>query len=85
MQSEILTKLNDFIEAEIRPMLLGDGGDLQMLGVNAANYLELKVEGQCVHCASLPMTVTFGIEAKIKEMFPEIKGVIIQTANEENL
>jgi Fe-S cluster biogenesis protein NfuA len=75
-QKKLLENINQFVEDEIRPMLLGDGGDLQVSSLSEDGILQLKVEGNCVHCASLPMTMTFAIENRLKEKFPEIKAVV---------
>ena len=57
-------------------MIQGDGGDIEVAGLTDDGYLQLRIAGQCTNCASLPLTMTFGIENRIKEAIPEIKGVI---------
>lgn len=64
-------------------MLLGDGGDVEVVGLRDDGFLELRVSGQCVHCASLPLTMTFAIEERLKAALPEIKGVV-QLKDEEH-
>ncbi len=75
-QAELLVQAKEYVETYIRPMILGDGGDIEVAGMTPENFLQLKIQGNCVHCASLPMTLTLGIESRIKEAFPDIKGVI---------
>ena len=72
----LLEQTKIFIEDQVRPMILGDGGDIEVIGITEENFLQLKILGNCVHCASLPMTLTMGIESRVIEIFPEIKGVI---------
>lgn len=76
MNDLTLDRAKLLVENEIRPMILGDGGDIEVAGLTDDGILQLRVLGQCTNCASLPMTMTFAIENRVKEAIPEIKGVI---------
>ena len=59
---------------EIRPMLQADGGDVELVEVKDG-IARLKLIGACSGCAMAKMTLKMGIEKKLKEKIPQIKGV----------
>jgi Fe-S cluster biogenesis protein NfuA len=60
---------------EVRPYLgLHDGG-VELLGVDAAGLVRLRLEGTCHGCPSSRITVTQAIERAIAEAAPEVCGV----------
>ncbi|MBA7494593.1 Fe/S biogenesis protein NfuA [subsurface metagenome] len=60
---------------EIRPSLLADGGDVELLDVNDG-VVTLKLTGACGGCPMAAMTLAFGIEQVLKQQVPEVKEVI---------
>ena len=60
---------------EIRPSLLADGGDVELLDVNDG-VVTLKLTGACGGCRMAAMTLKFGIEQVLKQQVPEVKEVI---------
>lgn len=71
----LLEKAQAVVESEIRPLIQGDGGDIEVVGLTSENILQVRLHGACVNCASSAMTLAFGIEERIKESLPEISGV----------
>ena len=71
----LLERARDVIDLQIRPMIQGDGGDIEVVGLTPDNVLQVHLKGACAHCASLPITLAFGIENRIKEILPEIVSV----------
>ncbi|MEZ0391458.1 MAG: NifU family protein [Pseudobdellovibrionaceae bacterium] len=73
--SEIVKQIKRILNAEIRPVVAMDGGDIVF-----ANYSEgtlaLHMKGACAGCPSSTATLKEGIEARMKELLPEIKEVI---------
>lgn len=72
-------EIRKFITTEIQPLIEGDGGLIYFSHFTEDRVLFLKVEGACVHCSSLPLTIHFLIEEKLKDQFPEIKSVVVKT------
>ena len=60
---------------EIRPALLADGGDVQLVDVNEG-VVTVRLTGACGGCPLSTMTLRNGIERVIKEQVPEIKEVV---------
>lgn len=59
---------------EIRPILQADGGDVELIGVEDG-VVKLKLVGACSGCAMAKMTLKMGIERKLREKVPQIRGV----------
>ena len=67
-------KIKELIES-IRPFLIQDGGDIEFLRIED-NYVYIKLTGACKNCLYQDGTISYGIEALIKDKIPEIEGVI---------
>ncbi len=67
-------KVKELIES-IRPFLIQDGGDIEFLRIED-NYVYIKLTGACKNCLYQDGTISYGIEALIKDKIPEIEGVI---------
>lgn len=75
MNSELFNRAKDIIENQLRPMIQGDGGDIEAVALTDKNVLQVRLQGACVHCPSSAVTMSFGVEARLKEWIPEITGV----------
>lgn len=71
---ELLEPVQMSLEA-IRPMLLNDGGDIELLKIeNGVVYV--KLTGHCHGCAAAPQTLKYGVERQLKiDIHPEIEVV----------
>ena len=70
--------MRDKIEAvldEIRPALMADGGDVQLVDVKEG-VVTVRLLGACGGCPMATMTLQQGIERKLKEHVPEVKKVV---------
>ena len=54
----------------VRPFLQADGGDIELVAVNG-NSADIRLKGMCAGCPSAHMTLHVGVEAAIREEFPE--------------
>jgi Fe-S cluster biogenesis protein NfuA len=61
---------------KIRPMLMADGGNVDLVEVTDDGVVKLKLTGTCGCCPMSQMTLKMGIEKLLKEEVPEIKEVI---------
>jgi Fe-S cluster biogenesis protein NfuA len=61
---------------EIRPFLMADGGDAEVVEVTADGIVKIKLKGACGHCPMSTMTLKMGIEKKLRESIPEVKEVV---------
>jgi len=61
--------------AEIRPFLVADGGDVELVDVTDST-VKVRLTGACGGCPMAAMTLKSGVERVIKEKVPEITEVI---------
>ena len=60
---------------EIRPFLMSDGGNIQLLSIEN-NIVKVQLQGACTGCSVNLMTLKNGVEATIKKYAPQILEVI---------
>ena len=68
-------KVKSVIE-DIRPMLKGHGGDIELVGTEADNVVKVRLQGACSGCPGAQMTLKQGVEQLLKEKVPEVKEVV---------
>ena len=61
--------------AQVRPALLADGGDVQLVDVNEG-LVTVRLTGACGGCPMAAMTLRHGIERVLKAQVPQVKEVI---------
>lgn len=74
MSNTIIKKVNEALE-EIRPFLISDGGNVELIEVKD-HIVKVKLTGACLDCSINQSTLKLGIEATIKKHVPEITEVI---------
>ena len=71
-----LDKINALLDEQIRPYLQGDGGDLNVLGLDG-NTLSVHYQGACGTCPSSIAGTLAGIENLVKSIEPDIEVIAI--------
>ena len=71
---EIVKKINEVIERDIKPALAMDGGDIEFCGFEDG-VVSVRLRGACGCCPGAAMTLKMGVERKLKEFVPEVKEV----------
>lgn len=61
---------------EIRPALQADGGDVELVDVDAEGTVKVRLKGACGGCPMSQMTLKMGIERHLKKLVPGVKGVV---------
>ncbi len=61
---------------EIRPLIQGHGGDIELVGVDDQGVVQVRLQGACVGCPASQMTLKLGVERNLKEKVPEVTGVV---------
>ncbi len=59
----------------IRPALVMDGGNVELVNVSDDGVVLVKLVGACHGCPASTMTLKAGIEATLKEHVPEVSRV----------
>jgi len=78
-----LNTLEDILDEHIRPMLNEHGGDV-LIKSYEDGVLTLKLQGQCLSCASSDFTTEY-IEQELKRLLPEIKEIYFDQSVSEEL
>ena len=60
---------------EIRPHLIVDGGNIEVVELTDDMELKVKWMGNCEFCSMSAMTMKAGVEQTIKQKLPQIKKV----------
>ncbi len=68
-------KVREALET-IRPFLQEDGGDVELVGVDADGTVRVKLTGACGGCPMAQMTLQSGVERVVKEQVPEVTQVV---------
>ncbi len=59
----------------IRPMLMADGGNVELVDVTKDGIVKLRLTGACAGCPSSQVTLKQGIEQTLKEKVPSVQSV----------
>jgi Fe-S cluster biogenesis protein NfuA/nitrite reductase/ring-hydroxylating ferredoxin subunit len=71
------TRVRQALE-KVRPYLGSHAGDVELLGIDHAGVVHLKLQGSCNGCPSSSVTVKLAIERAIEEAAPEITGIEVE-------
>ena len=72
------TAIEKVIDEKIRPKLAMDGGGIDLVEVKNDNTVVVKLTGACGCCPFSQMTLKAGVEAALKQEFPDIKEVVTE-------
>ena len=75
-------KVSRVLEA-VRPVLQSHGGDVQLVEVCDDGVVKVALQGACRGCPMATLTISRGVEAKLKEEVPEVKEVVAVEAEEQ--
>jgi Fe-S cluster biogenesis protein NfuA len=64
-ESELIKKINDILDQRVRPYLAGDGGGLQVLGIDGYT-VKIRYQGACGSCPSSISGTLMAIEGLLK-------------------
>lgn len=73
--SELEQRIRDILDAEIRPAVAQDGGDITLDRFENGTVF-LHMQGSCSGCPSSTATLRMGIETRLREAIPEIVEVV---------
>jgi len=61
---------------KIRPMLMADGGNVELVDVSNDGVVKLRLTGTCGCCPMSQMTLKNGVEKILRQEVPEVKEVV---------
>ena len=74
--ADLTARVNAVLD-ELRPFLREDGGDVVLVGIDAASgVVRVKLVGACGSCPSSTQTLEHGIKIRLLEAVPEVKELV---------
>jgi Fe-S cluster biogenesis protein NfuA len=70
----LYSKIQNALDS-IRPYLVADGGNVEIVEITSENVLRLALVGNCQSCNMSTMTFRAGVEEAIRREVPEIIAV----------
>jgi Fe-S cluster biogenesis protein NfuA len=61
---------------QIRPALLADGGNVELLGVDPDGTVRITLQGACADCPAQLATLRLGIEQPLRKAFAGVQSVV---------
>lgn len=61
---------------KVRPMLIADGGNIELVEVTDDGVVKLRLTGACGCCPMRSMTMKAGVEKLLKKEVPQIKEIV---------
>jgi Fe-S cluster biogenesis protein NfuA len=71
----IRTRVEKALE-KIRPYLVADGGDIDIVEITDDLVLKVELKGACFGCPFSMQTLKAGVEMAVRNEVPEIKQVV---------
>lgn len=72
--SEMFEQVQEVLD-KLRPFLLRDGGDVQLIDVDEDGVVKVRLLGACGSCPSSTITLKAGIERALLEEVPGVKEI----------
>ena len=69
-------QVQQVIEKDIRPFLVADGGNIELVDVDAQGIVKVRLQGACAGCPGAQMTLQMGVERILKEKVPGVTKVV---------
>jgi Fe-S cluster biogenesis protein NfuA len=79
MDAKSISSIHDAVEGHLdrlRPALIADGGNVELIGVDADGTVRVTLQGRCASCPAQQATLRIGLEAPLREVVPAVKSVI---------
>ena len=78
LQGSIHERVQSLLDSELNPAVAAHGGRMSLVGVRD-NKVYLTFGGGCHGCGMVDMTLKHGVEARIRELIPEVEEVVDTT------
>jgi Fe-S cluster biogenesis protein NfuA len=66
----------EFVLDRLRPGLLADGGNVELVAIDPDGSVHIALQGACSTCPAQLATVRVAIETPLRKALPEITAVI---------
>jgi Fe-S cluster biogenesis protein NfuA len=69
-------RVEQVLEDKIRPALMRDGGNIELVDVLENGEVHVKLQGACAGCPGARMTLQFGVQRLLQEEIKEVTQVV---------
>jgi Fe-S cluster biogenesis protein NfuA len=79
MSSELVRPLRSKIELaldRLRPALIADGGNVELLEVSEEGTVRIEFQGTCATCPAQAATLRLALEPAVKRAVPEVEALV---------
>ena len=79
MASELVRELRSKVELAIdrlRPALIADGGNVELLDVAEEGIVRIEFQGACATCPAQAATLRLALEPYVKREVPEVEALV---------
>lgn len=81
LQGDLAQRVATVLERHINPNIASHGGHAELVGIKEAQA-HLRLSGGCQGCSMAAVTLRQGIEQALRELVPEIRGIVDVTDHE---
>lgn len=75
--NELLERIEQVLDGEIRPQLLLHGGGMETVRLEGGRYV-FRLTGQCAGCPSAYLTTEELIRGTLLERFPQLREAVLE-------
>ncbi|MEO0072594.1 MAG: NifU family protein [candidate division WOR-3 bacterium] len=75
MTEEVKRKIKETIENKIRPNLVADGGDIELVEITDTGVVKVRLKGRCGSCPFSQLTLALSVEKTLKDEILEVERV----------
>ena len=69
----LLDRIEVVLDADVRPGLRDEGGDVELVGVDDDAIVQVRLLGSCASCSGVSFGQLQAIESSLKARIPEIR------------
>lgn len=73
--SSLTERINYILVTDINPGLAAHGGEVSLVNITEDNIAILRFGGGCQGCSAVSLTLKDGVEKRLLEVIPDLKGV----------
>jgi Fe-S cluster biogenesis protein NfuA len=80
MNQDLIVRVQEVIDLEIKPMIERDGGSIELVSIDETGIVKVRLSGACSKCSASSITLHGGIERILRKRFPEIQSAALADA-----
>jgi Fe-S cluster biogenesis protein NfuA len=69
-------RVEEVIAAKVRPALMRDGGNIELVDVTDDGVVSVRLRGACAGCPGAIATLQFGVQRILQQEIQEVKKVV---------